>query len=326
LDEEVRRLNHLPDTLKEVDRVEIVTLIDNYVDNLLKDTDIVTRPPHAAGEEIPRDTLVAEHGLSLFVTVHQGTKTHTILFDTGYSQIGVPHNITLLGIELQRIEAIVLSHAHMDHTGSLHKILEGIRGPVTLVVHPGAFLFPRYIERDDGKRQRFPRTLSREDLVSKKVEILESKTPIFMADEGVMVTGEVERTTEFEKGLPGALVERDGTLKPDPISDDQALLLNLRGKGLVIISGCSHSGIVNTIFHAQKLTGLTKVHAVLGGFHLTGPAFEPIIEKTISELKNLAPEVIVPMHCTGWKAIQRLSQEFPHSFVLNSVGSKITLP
>lgn len=318
-------MNHLPDTLKEVDRVEIVTLIDNYVDDLLEDTDIVVRSAHRKGEEIPRDTLVAEHGLSLLVTVHQGTKTHDILFDTGYSQIGVPHNMALLDIDLQRIEAIVMSHAHMDHTGSLHKILEGMRGPVTLVVHPGAFLFPRYIERDDGTRQRFPRTLSREDLVSEKLKIVESKAPVLLADDGLMVTGQVERTTGFEKGLPGALMEKDGEMKPDPISDDQALVLNLKEKGLVVISGCSHSGIINTIFHAQKVTGLRKVHAVLGGFHLTGPAFESIIEETISELKNVAPEVIVPMHCTGWKAIQRLDQEFPSAFVLNSVGSKITL-
>lgn len=318
-------MNHSPDTLREVDRVEIVTLIDNYVDVLLKDTDVVTRPPHAEGEEVPRDTLVAEHGLSLLVTVYQGTKGHTILFDTGYSQIGVPHNMALLGIELKKIEAIVLSHAHTDHTGSLHRILEGIQGPVNLVVHPGAFLFPRYIERDDGKRQRFPRILSREDLARRRVEILESKTPVLMADGGVMVTGEVERTTGFEKGLPGAFLEIEGKMKPDPIHDDQALVLNLKGKGLVVISGCSHSGIVNTIFHAQRLSGLTKVHAVLGGFHLTGPDFEPIIEKTIEALKNLAPEVIVPMHCTGWKAIQRLSQEFTSAFVLNSVGSRINL-
>ena len=326
MEEEVRFVNHVPDTLKEVDRVEIVTLIDNYVDVLLKDTDVVTRAAHRKREEIPTDTLVAEHGLSLLVTVHKGTKTHTILFDTGYSQIGVPHNMALLGIDLQEIEAIVMSHAHMDHTGSLHTILEGMRGPMTLVVHPGAFLFPRYIERDDGTRQRFPRTLSREDLVSEKLKIVESKTPVLLADDGLMVTGQVERTTEFEKGLPGALLERDGKMVPDPISDDQALVLNLKEKGLVVISGCSHSGIINTILHAQKLTGQRKVHAVLGGFHLTGPAFEPIIEKTISELKNVAPKVIVPMHCTGWKAIQRLEHELPSAFVLNSVGSKITLP
>jgi len=312
-------------SLKEVDRVEVVTLIDNYVDVLLEDTDIVTRPPLSEGEEIPTDALVAEHGLSLLVTVYRGTESHTILFDTGYSQIGVPHNMALLGIGSERIEAIVLSHAHMDHTGSLHQILESMDGPVILVVHPGAFLFPRFIERDDGKRRRFPRTLVREDLTREKVKILESKTPILMADGAIMVTGQVERTTAFEKGLPGALIERDGKMEPDPIPDDQALVLHLKERGLVVISGCSHSGIINTILHARRMTGLARVYAVLGGFHLSGPSFEPIIRKTISALKDMTPEVIVPMHCTGWKAIQRLSQEFPSSFVLNSVGSKITL-
>lgn len=318
-------MNESQVSLKEVDRVEVVTLIDNYVDVLLRDTDMVTRPPHAKGEEIPRDTLVAEHGLSLLVTAHLGTETRSILFDTGYSQIGVPHNMALLGITLKDIEAIVLSHAHMDHTGSIYKILKSLDAPVTLVVHPGAFLFPRFIERDDGTRERFPRTLVREDLSPEKVKILESKTPILMADGAIMVTGQVERTTTFEKGLPGALVERNGKMEPDPISDDQALVLHLKGRGLVVISACSHSGIINTILHARRLTGLARVYAVLGGFHLSEPSFEPIVEKTISALKDMTPEVIVPMHCTGWKTIQRLSQEFPSSFVLNSVGSKITL-
>ena len=318
-------MDRLPVLPKAMDRVEIITIIDNYVDVLLKDTDIVTRPPRGTGEEVPTDTFLAEHGLSLLVRVYQGSEAHTILFDTGYSQIGVPHNMAQLELDVEEIEAIVLSHSHMDHTGSLRTILEKIPDPIPLVVHPDAFLFPRYIERDDGTRQRFPRTLRREDLARKKAEVLESKTPTLIVDDGVMVTGEVERTTGFEKGLPGALVETNGKMKPDPISDDQALVLNLKEKGLVVISGCSHSGIINTIFYAQKLTGMRKVHAVLGGFHLTGPAFEPIIEKTIKELKNVAPEVIVPMHCTGWKAIQRFSEEFPSSFVLNSVGSKITL-
>jgi 7,8-dihydropterin-6-yl-methyl-4-(beta-D-ribofuranosyl)aminobenzene 5'-phosphate synthase len=312
-------------SLKEVDRVEITTLMDNYVDLLLKDTDVVTRPPRAKGEEIPTDTLVAEHGLSLLITVSGETKTHTILFDTGYSQIGILHNMARLGIGIEKIEAIVLSHAHMDHTGSLFSLIEKMPNPVPLVVHPDSFLFPRYIERDDGKRHRFPKTLIKEDLVRKGVEILESKEPMLIADGWIMVTGGVERRTTFEKGLPGALVKKGGKMEPDLITDDQALVIQLRDKGLVVISGCSHSGIINTICYAQKLTGLEKVHAVLGGFHLSGPAFEPIIEQTIEALKKMAPEVIVPMHCTGWKAIQQFSREFSSSFVLNSVGSKITL-
>ena len=146
-----------------------------------------------------------------------------------------------------------------------------------------------------------------------------------MADDLVMITGEVERNTAFEKGLPNAVMERDGRIEKDPVSDDQALLINLKGKGLVILSGCSHAGIINTVMFAKKITGVQKIHAVMGGFHLSGPSFKQIIKKSIEALKKMAPEIVVPMHCTGWKAIQRFSEEFPSSFILNSVGSKFTL-
>ena len=119
-------MNQLSATLKEVDRIEIVTIIDNYMDVLLENTDVVTRPPHAKGGEILTDALLAEHGLSLLVTVYQGEKRHTILFDTGYTQIGVPHNLELLEVDTEGIEAIVLSHGHMDHTGSLYQLLDRI--------------------------------------------------------------------------------------------------------------------------------------------------------------------------------------------------------
>ena len=318
-------MNDFAGTLKEVDRVEIVTLIDNYVDVLLRNTDVVTRPPLAKGEELPTDTMLAEHGLSLLVTVSQGANQHTLLFDTGYTKIGVPYNMKQMEIDVGEIEAIVLSHGHMDHTGSFYTLIEQISKKVPIVVHPGAFHFPRYFGLDDGRRFLFPRTLVREALEERGVEILESKRPTFILEDMVAVTGEVERTTEFEKGLPNATMELDGKIQPDPISDDQALVLNLKEKGLVVISGCSHAGIINTVLHSRKFTGVEKIHGVLGGFHLTGPFFEPIIEKTIEALRKMNPEVIMPMHCTGWKAIQRFSEEFPSSFVLNSVGSKITL-
>jgi len=312
-------------SLKEVDRVEILTLVDNYVDLLLGNTDVITRPATAGGGEIPTDTFLAEHGLSLLVTVYEGEKSHTILFDTGYTQIGVPHNMEKLGIDADSIEAIVLSHGHMDHTGSLHILLEKIGRPIPLVVHPDAFLFPRYLEGDDGKKRRFPRTLVKADLEDRKVDALVRKTPTHLADDTVMVTGEVERVTEFEKGLPNAFAERDGKLEKDLILDDQSLVIKLKEKGLVIISGCSHAGIINTVLYARKMTDIEKIHGVMGGFHLSGAAFEAIIEETVKELQRMNPQVLVPMHCTGWKAIQRFAQEFPSSFALNSVGSKIVL-
>ena len=315
----------LPMPLKEVDRVEVLTLMDNFVDVLLENTAVVKRPPKAIGEEIPTDTLLAEHGLCLLVKVQQGAEKHTIMLDTGYNSMSVLHNMDILAVDPNELEAIVLSHAHMDHTGALHAILGKISKPIPLVVHPDAFLYPRFLEEKDGSKKRFPRTLVRNDFKQRNVKIHESKAPTSILDGAILVTGEVERTTAFEKGMPGALVERDGSLEPDPIKDDQSLVINLKEKGLVIITGCSHAGIVNTILYAKKLTGIEKVYAVLGGFHLSGAFFEKILEKTIDELKALSPAVVVPMHCTGRKAMELLSREFPASFVLNSVGSKITL-
>jgi 7,8-dihydropterin-6-yl-methyl-4-(beta-D-ribofuranosyl)aminobenzene 5'-phosphate synthase len=318
-------MDHVPVQLKEVNRVEILTLMDNYVDVLLQSTDVVTRPPLAKNLEIPTDNLLAEHGLSMLVMAYQGKEKHTVLFDTGYTSVGVPHNVEFLEVDLDEIEALVLSHAHMDHTGSLFTVLDQIDKTIPLVVHPEAFVSPRYFGLDDGRKLRFPRTLVKADLEHRKVELVVSKAPTLIARDLVAVTGEVERVTDFEKGLPNALLERNGKVEKDPIADDQSLVLNLKGKGLVVISGCAHAGIINTILHAQKITGISEVYAVMGGFHLSGPVFEPIIEETISELKQLNPAVIVPMHCTGWKAIERFSQEFPASFILNSVGSKFTL-
>jgi 7,8-dihydropterin-6-yl-methyl-4-(beta-D-ribofuranosyl)aminobenzene 5'-phosphate synthase len=313
-----------PVPLKVVDRVEVLTLIDNYVDLFLQPTETMTRPPLSKEGKVLADTLLAENGLSLLITVCQGEKKHTILLDTGYTKIGVPHNMEQLEINIKEIEAIVISHGHMDHTGSLNPILDKIPGRIPLVVHPGAFQYPRYTRQPDGSKNLWPLTLVRDDLEQRNVEIVESETPTLIAEDMVMVTGTVERITQFEKGLPNALVEKDGEIVRDPIIDDQALVIKLNNKGLVIITGCAHAGVINTVMFAQKTTGEQKIHAVLGGFHLSGPFFEKIHDETFEELKKFDPDVILPMHCTGLKAIQRLQKEFPSSFALNSVGSKIT--
>jgi 7,8-dihydropterin-6-yl-methyl-4-(beta-D-ribofuranosyl)aminobenzene 5'-phosphate synthase len=230
-----------------------------------------------------------------------------------------------LGLNIEDIEAIVLSHGHMDHTGSLNAILDKIPGRIPLVVHPGAFQYPRYTRQPDGSKNIWPRTLAKDELEQKNVDLIESKTPTLIANDMIMVTGEVERTTPFEKGMPNALMEKDGELIQDPIIDDQAIVMKLQGKGLVVISGCSHAGIVNTLMFGQKITGEQKIHAVLGGFHLSGPFFEKFHDPTIDALNKIDPDVLMPMHCTGWKAIQRFQKEFPESFILNSVGSKLML-
>jgi len=318
----------MPDSippLKEVDRIEITTVVDNYVSTLLPSEERAVRPPRGREGFIEKDTFLAEHGLCLWLNIFRGSEKHTVLMDTGYSEVAVPHNLARLGLEPREIETIVLSHGHMDHTGALGFILDHLEGPVRIAVHPDAFHTPRFSRQPDGNLLRFPATVSRADLDRPGLELVETVRPTLLAGETLLVTGQVERRTAFEKGMPSAVWEREGQMGPDPIHDDQSVALNLAGRGLVVVAGCAHSGIINTILQARRLTGQTRLHAVLGGFHLSGRDLEPVIEPTVAELKKLAPKVLVPMHCTGWEATHRLAEEFPDGFILNGVGTRIVL-
>ena len=311
--------------LKEVDRVEITSLMDNYVDLLLGDTEIAKRPPLSDSNELPTETLHAEHGLSLLIKVESGSESHTVLLDTGYSETGILHNMKILRVDAGSIEAIVISHAHMDHNGALFPLLDRIPRKPEVVVHPHAFHDRRFMKDSKGKRTYFPRVLVEEELEKRDPFLLINDGPTLIANDMVAVTGEVERITDFEKGMPNAFIDIDGHTEHDAIKEDQALVINLSGRGLVVISGCSHSGIINTLFFTQKITGHAKIYGVLGGFHLTGQLPEQVIHRTLEELKKLNPEVIVPMHCTGWNSIRRIEAEFPDAFVMNSVGTKYIL-
>ena len=311
--------------MKPVQTVEVTTLLDNYIDLLLESAPSVRRPPLARDGEIPTDSLIAEHGLSLLVKTRGEEGQRTILLDTGYNAQSMIHNMQWLRIDPSSIETIVVSHAHMDHAGALYPLVEKINRSVPLVAHPDIFAHPRILKTKDGHEVRFPNCYDRERLVSSGIDFVESRTPTLVAEETILVTGEVERTTDFEKGMPGAYVEKNRQMQHDPISDDQSLIVHLQGKGLVLITGCCHAGIINTIRYAQKITGIHEVHAVLGGLHLSGPAFAPIVERTIDELQALNPERIVPMHCTGWNSTKRLAEAFTEGFVLNSVGTTYIL-
>ncbi len=313
-------------SLKAADGVEILTLADNYVDLLLKSEGRVTRPPRAASGVIPSDTLLAEHGLSLLISVAKDSQKHTILLDAGYSPLTVAHNLRQLGVVLDDLETIVLSHGHVDHFGGLKSVLKLLNRPVEVVAHPVALTHQRYFKLPDGGALAYPQPPGREDLERLGARLIENTGPHLLAGGLILVSGEVARRTSFEKGLPTALIKYDGRLEPDPILDDQALILNLADAGLVVVSGCAHSGIVNTVRHAQDLTGVAEVFAVLGGFHLSGPHFEPIIEETIVELKKFDLALVAPMHCTGRKAINRFTEMFGEAFVLNSVGTSLSLP
>ena len=303
--------------LQEADRAEITTVIDNYTDVLLTSTEVAKRP------RIISQAPLAEHGLSMLIKVFRGSEEHTILFDAGWSDIGVPFNLKLFGIDVSKVEAIVLSHGHMDHFGALTEILKVRRG-IPVVLHPDAFTAPRGLRLRDGRMSKFP-TLDEQSVIKAGADLVKTKSPYLLASGLVASTGEIERVTDFEKGMPNACLERNGKIEHDPILDDQGIVINVKGKGLVVVSGCGHAGIVNTIYHAQNITKIDKVYAILGGFHLSGPLFEPIIGRTAEELRKIDPEIIVPMHCTGWKAINEIAKELPHQFLLNTVGTRFLL-
>jgi 7,8-dihydropterin-6-yl-methyl-4-(beta-D-ribofuranosyl)aminobenzene 5'-phosphate synthase len=238
---------------------------------------------------------------------------------------GVVENMGRLGILPGDIETIVLSHGHWDHVAGMEGIAREVgRGNLPVLIHP-EFWRRRRIAIPGLDPAELPAT-SRSALEGAGFEVVEERQPSFLLDGSVLVTGEVDRTTPFETGFMGHEANVHGSWEPDPlILDDQAVVMRLDGRGLVVLTGCGHAGIVNVVRHAQRLTGETAVAAVIGGFHLSGPMFEPIIEPTVAAFDYLQPDLLMPAHCTGWKAVHRLAQSFPEAFVQSAVGTTISL-
>ena len=158
------------------------------------------------------------------------------------------------------------------------------------------------------------------------VEFIEARGPSYLVEGLVLVTGQIHRSTNFEQGFPIHYAAINGTWQPDPlIHDDQALVVHVRDKGLVVLTGCGHAGAINTLRYAQALTGIEPIYALLGGLHLTGRLFEPIIPPTVAALKAMAPHLIMPGHCTGWKATHQLAQELADAYVPSSVGTRLVI-
>jgi 7,8-dihydropterin-6-yl-methyl-4-(beta-D-ribofuranosyl)aminobenzene 5'-phosphate synthase len=322
-------------TLDPVDAVSITTLIDNAVDVFLPNTGPAKRPQISAkrrhieaafleGGNVG-EPLRAEHGFSALITVARNGREHTLLFDAGTTPDGAAENMRRLSIPAKDIEAIIFSHGHFDHTAGLDGVMRLLgRTNLPVIIHPD-FWNRRRVVFPGREPIEIPST-SRSALLGAGFEIVEEKQPSFLLDGSVLITGEVDRTTSFEPGFPPQEKFHDGQWVPDPlVLDDQAMVIHVRDRGLVVLTGCGHAGIVNIVRYARKLTGVEKVHAVIGGFHLGGPLFEPIIPHVCEALAGLAPDVIVPTHCTGWRAVHRLAAAFPDAFIQNSVGTRYDL-
>lgn len=324
-------------SLVEANRVEILTVIDNVSDVLLPSTAVARRMGVGReGQPLPRleahlleegyaaDLPFAEHGLSFLVTVFAGEQRHSLLFDTGSTVNGLVHNLRAMGVNPREIETIVFSHGHFDHTMGLSSLVQELSPLPPLMVHPDCWLKRRVAV--PGQQPRELPTTSRERVGAAGFELIEQRQPSLLFEGALLVTGEIERTTPFEQGFPIHQALRDGVWVPDPlILDDQALVVNVRGRGLAVITGCGHAGVVNTVLHARNITGIERVYAVIGGFHLATSPLETVVWPTIEALAGFAPEVIVPAHCTGWRATHAIAAAFPDAFVQGSVGTRYVL-
>jgi 7,8-dihydropterin-6-yl-methyl-4-(beta-D-ribofuranosyl)aminobenzene 5'-phosphate synthase len=323
--------------LEPVDRVRVTILMDNVTDPLIPDEGPVTRRswPKALAQDAPKvraqfaaevpDPLIAEAGFSALIRVERNGRERTLLFDTGVSPTGMAENMRRLGLSLQDVEVIVLSHGHWDHVTGMEGVAKALgRAKLPVLLHP-EFWSRRRITFPGLDPAELPAT-SRSALEDAGFDIVEERRPSFLLDGSVLITGEVDRTTDFETGFKGHEAFRGGGWTPDPlILDDQALVLRVRDTGLVVLSGCGHSGIVNTVRYAQKLTGERELAAVIGGFHLSGPMFEGVIPATVRAFDELAPALLMPAHCTGWKAIHQFSARYPDAFVPSAVGTTLEL-
>jgi 7,8-dihydropterin-6-yl-methyl-4-(beta-D-ribofuranosyl)aminobenzene 5'-phosphate synthase len=310
--------------LPEVDAVGVTLLMDNSIDILMASSEVAQRFPLRTDLFEHRQPL-AEHGFSALIRVTQGQKTGTVLFDTGVTRQGILHNIDALEINLHDVQAIILSHGHADHAMGLPGLVERLGSRhVPLVLHPDAYLERRLV-LPNGTTISLPAP-KRADLRREDIEVIEAVGPSMLIDDMLLVSGEVTRTTTFEKGFPVHQALRHGHWEPDPlISDDQCAIVNVRGKGLVIVTGCGHSGIINIIRHAQALTGVQTIYAVVGGFHLTGALFLTLIPPTIAALEHIQPRYVMPGHCTGWAATHQIARALPEAFIANSVGTTLAL-
>lgn len=315
-----------PAALKAVDRLEITILVDNSIDVFLPSTAEIRRA------EIPTDVpwgerkaLIAEHGYSALVTVRTGDHSASLLFDAGVSTHALIHNMDVLEIRPQELHSIVLSHGHVDHTHGLLGMIKRLgKRRMPILLHPDAFLNRKAILPDN--HELHSPAPNRQLLEQENVEFIEERGCSYLLEGMVLVTGQIHRTTEFEKGFPIHYSQINGKWQSDPlIHDDQALVVNVRDKGLVVMTGCGHAGAINSIRYAQKLSGIDKLYALLGGLHLTGAIFEPIIAPTLKELKAMGPRLVMPGHCTGWKAIHAFAREFPEAFVQASVGTRLVV-
>lgn len=322
---------------KAADRVEIVVMVENWVDMLLGDDH-----EHPGGGCVTRYGLIdhfdpkrippqAENGISLLVKLEKGRHRSQILFDCGLTGSVLLHNYQALGEDLSDLDEIVISHGHPDHYGGLPILLDELDRPRPVTTHPEAFL-PRHAAMGDGQVASFYNLgFQREPVTDAGGRLVETRSALDLGL-GAFTTGEIPREVSFERppepsglGGPGLYqVGADGHQVPDQVMDEQALVVEVRDQGLIVMTGCAHAGVVNTVQHAQALLGTDRVLAVIGGFHLGFPTTpSDNVARTVEALAAAEAATVMPMHCSGLSAHSSFVDRFAGRYVQPAVGTRL---
>lgn len=325
-------------TMFQADSVEITVLVENWVDMLLPDLDL------GDGDHCVRNGLIehfdqrrvppqAENGISMLVTARSGRHSSTALFDVGLTGTVLMHNLRVLGVDATQIEHVVISHGHPDHYGGIHQFLDAFDRPVPVATHADAFL-PRYAVMGDGRASAYYNQAFTTDSVEQRGgRLVLGGGPGGGALDlgcGMFTTGFIPRNVPFEGPVepaaphaPGLYqVRSDGSYGLDEVNDEQGLVIDVKDKGLVVLTGCAHAGVLNTLDRARELTGGRSVHAVLGGFHLgfpTTPAEN--VDLTLKGMEERGVSRIMPMHCSGLPTHAAFRAEAPDRYLQPAVGT-----
>ncbi|MCC7273667.1 MAG: MBL fold metallo-hydrolase [Alphaproteobacteria bacterium] len=324
--------------LTPADGVEIRILVDNATDNLSSVPPFVETELSALGRRRQGAWVLggaclccAAHGLSCLVTVHHGGTARTILFDTGPEDGVFAQNVSRLGVDLAPTEAIVLSHGHWDHAGAMLRAIQMVRdrnggARVPVIAHPEMFR-ARASRLPDGTMRAMEDVPSVAAMTAHGARVVETREPHALLDGMAWVSGEIPRVTPFETGLPGQHRRGDdgGWEKDELLIDERFLGLHVAGKGLVVLTACSHAGVVNVLTHARRTFPGVPIHCVLGGLHLSG-VNERIIPETVAAMRTFEPAIVAAGHCTGWRAMVALAGAFGDgTLVPIAVGKRLRL-